>query len=56
MKTLIQFDTVNLEIFARVSFAKIRGNKTREMTKSLSLTDEGKSCTSREFKCVKYVF
>ena len=48
--------TVNLEIFARVLFsrnfsdAKFRDNKTSQTTKiTLSFTDVGKSCPSREF-------
>ena len=48
--------TVNTEIFARVmrSFVKITSSRIGEST--LSFTDEGNSCHSREFLRRKYVF
>ena len=55
--------TVNSEIFARVycretshmrSFVKIKSSRNGLIT--LSLTDEGKSCHSREYLRRKYVF
>ena len=55
-------DTVNSELFARFyfretsqirSFVRIKHSQNGEIT--LSVSDVGKSCSSREFECAKYV-